>query len=156
MLPAGPTARVFWKPGRVALSGCAPSKVFSQKACRCSANPYETSTVKTAPGPINLIIESNSLLQFLKPSAYLAVLDPQKQDFKPTAQSLLDRADAFVLRHTFGSSGQAWPQIPASLFHNKPAFLQMETRARPRPAARFGESRPVARSYLTHLNFCAS
>jgi hypothetical protein len=84
-------------------------------------------------GPINLIVESNSLLQFLKPSAYLAVLDPQKQDFKPTAQSLLDRADAFVLRHAFGSSGQAWPQIPASLFQNKPAFLQMETQPVPVP-----------------------
>lgn len=83
--------------------------------------------------PINLIIESNSLLQFLKPSAYLAVLDPQKQDFKPTAQSLLDRADALVLRHAFGSNEQAWAQIPVSLLKGKPTFLQMESQPVPVP-----------------------
>src|SRR5512137_1561787 len=32
--------------------------------------------------PPPLIVESNSLLQFLKPSLYLAVIDPAKEDFK--------------------------------------------------------------------------
>ncbi len=81
----------------------------------------------------NLIIESNSLLQFLKPAIYLAVLDPEKQDFKPTAQSLLDRADAFVLRNNFAESGQSWPKISEKLLQSKQVFLQRENEAVPAP-----------------------
>jgi hypothetical protein len=81
--------------------------------------------------PINLIIESNSLLQFLKPSLYFAVLDPQKQDFKPTAQFILDRADAFVLRNNIEPSSPAWPQISGKLLEAKPAFLQKECQPLP-------------------------
>ena len=84
-----------------------------------------------AIGPINLIIESNSLLQFLKPSLYLAVLDPQKQDFKPTAQTILDRADAFVFRNSLAENSSAWPQISAKVLQSKPAFLQLESRPLP-------------------------
>jgi len=97
-------------------------------------------TRENGAAPINLIIESNSLLQFLKPSAYLAVVDPQKQDFKPTAQSLLDRADAFVLRQDFNVQSQAWPQIPPSLLQNKPAFLQTESQPLPGPLVDFLKS----------------
>jgi hypothetical protein len=82
-------------------------------------------------GTLNLIIESNSLLQFLRPSVCLVVLDPLKQDFKPTAQSLLDRADAFVLRHNFDAQTQAWPQISGKLIQAKPAFVQMESQPLP-------------------------
>jgi hypothetical protein len=81
--------------------------------------------------PANLIIESNSLLQFLKPSLYLAVLDPQKQDFKPTAQSILDRADAFVLRNNLEEDLSAWPQVSAKLLQAKAAFLQKESQPLP-------------------------
>jgi len=82
---------------------------------------------------LNLIIESNSLLQFLKPSVYLAVLDPQKQDFKPTAQSFLDRADVFVLRRALDDGAQSWPQISPKLVHAKQTFLQKESEAVPEP-----------------------
>jgi hypothetical protein len=40
------------------------------------------------------------LLQFLKPSLYIAVLDPAKEDFKDSARAALDRADALVFRGT--------------------------------------------------------
>ena len=83
--------------------------------------------------PTNLIIESNSLLQFLKPALYLAVLDPQKQDFKPTAQSFLDRADAFVLRNNLEESSSVWPQISTKLLQGKPAFLHRESQPLPTP-----------------------
>src|SRR2546426_4410677 len=58
-----------------------------------------------------LIVESNSLLQFLRPSLYFAVVDPAKEDFKDSARVALDRADALVLRDTagaFSTSGPAW------------------------------------------------
>lgn len=74
----------------------------------------------------NLIIESNSLLQFLKPSLYLAVLDSEKQDFKSTAQSVLDRADAFVLRRDSAEPEKSWSQISAKLVQSKQFFFQRE------------------------------
>lgn len=79
----------------------------------------------------NVLVESNSLLQFLKPALYLAVLDPRKEDFKAAAQSLLDRADAFVLRDELPQTATPWPQISPKLLQNKPSFLQREDDAIP-------------------------
>ena len=45
----------------------------------------------------NVIVESNSILRFLKPDLYLTVLDPATEDFKSSAQQFLDRADAVLL-----------------------------------------------------------
>lgn len=45
----------------------------------------------------NAIVESNSILRFLRPDVYLAVLDPGTADFKPSALAYLDRADAVLL-----------------------------------------------------------
>src|SRR6266849_6944743 len=45
-----------------------------------------------------VILESNSLMQFVKPSLYFAVIDPSREDFKESAQFGLDRAQALVLR----------------------------------------------------------
>ena len=44
----------------------------------------------------NAILESNSIVRFLKPDLYLTVLDPAVRDFKPSAQYFLDRADAVL------------------------------------------------------------
>ena len=44
----------------------------------------------------NAILESNSIVRFLKPDLYLTVLDPATRDFKPSAQYFLDRADAVL------------------------------------------------------------
>jgi len=45
----------------------------------------------------NAILESNSVLRFLKPDLYIAVLDPTVADFKESAKRYLDRADAVVV-----------------------------------------------------------
>ena len=45
----------------------------------------------------NVIVESNSILRFLKPDLYLSVLDPAIADFKPSALRYLDRADAILI-----------------------------------------------------------
>src|SRR5262249_30503955 len=82
---------------------------------------------------LNLIIESNSLLQFLRPSIYLAVLDPAKEDFKPTAHSILDRADALVLRQGFPKTGTSWPQVSSKLLQTKRLFIKKEGEAVPEP-----------------------
>ncbi len=48
-------------------------------------------------GDQHVIIESNSVLEFLAPDLYLVVLDPGVQDFKESALRFLDRADAFIV-----------------------------------------------------------
>jgi hypothetical protein len=83
-----------------------------------------------------LILESNSLLQFVKPSLYFAVIDPDKEDFKESAQKALDRANALVLRG--GVSGDAppaplWMKLPTKLLREKPSVLQREGEELPRP-----------------------
>jgi hypothetical protein len=48
-------------------------------------------------GASNVILESNSVLKFVRPDLYLTVLDPSTQDFKNSAREFLDRADAVLL-----------------------------------------------------------
>jgi hypothetical protein len=83
-----------------------------------------------------VIVESNSLLQFLKPSLYFAVVDPAKEDFKDSARAALDRADALVLRGTsdvFPSAGPSWLKLPARLLKEKPSVTQGEGDPLPEP-----------------------
>jgi hypothetical protein len=88
----------------------------------------------------NLILESNTLLQFLKPSLYLMVLHPGKVDFKETAQLQIDRASAFVLREPLpeasrdGDTAAVWKGISLRLLRDKPQFLQREGEPLPRGA----------------------
>ncbi len=44
----------------------------------------------------NAVIESNSIMRFLRPDIYLSVLDPTVEDFKDSARLYLDRADAVL------------------------------------------------------------
>ncbi len=55
-------------------------------------------------GAANVIIESNSVLRFLRPDLYLTVLDPATADFKESAREYLDRADAVLLHERTGSA----------------------------------------------------
>ena len=83
-----------------------------------------------------LILESNSLLQFLKPSLYFAVVDPAKEDFKDSARTALDRADVLVLRGSpasFSTAPPSWVKLPARLLREKPSVLQQEGEALPEP-----------------------
>jgi hypothetical protein len=45
----------------------------------------------------NVVMESNSILRFLRPDIYLSVLDPGTSDFKDSARLYLDRADAVLV-----------------------------------------------------------
>ena len=81
--------------------------------------------------PKNLILESNTLLDFVQPSAYLMVLDPAKADFKQSARLLMDRASGFVLRQSFPEGHDPgvlprWADIPTKPLEEKPKFLQRE------------------------------
>ena len=69
----------------------------------------------------NVVIESNSILRFIKPDLYLTVLDPQTADFKASAQTFLDRADA-VLLHYENSKATAWENVSLKPVIDRPMF----------------------------------
>jgi molybdopterin-guanine dinucleotide biosynthesis protein len=54
-----------------------------------------------------VIIESNSIMDFIEPLLYLAVLDGSRSDFKPSAQRSLARADALVAVSAAGTEFSA-------------------------------------------------
>ena len=68
----------------------------------------------------NVIMESNSVLKFLRPDLYLTVLDPATADFKNSAREFLDRADAVILHDSdriglasgVAKTGSKPPRIP--------------------------------------------
>jgi hypothetical protein len=72
----------------------------------------------------NVIIESNSVLKFLRPDLYLTVLDPSTTDFKSSAREFLDRANAVILHES--PEVAAWqavslkPVAARPVFHIKP------------------------------------
>jgi hypothetical protein len=94
-------------------------------------NSLETADQDSPP----LILESNSLLQFLKPSLYFAVIDPAREDFKDSARVALDRADALVLRGAMNDPAAApsWIKLPVNLLRSKPSVSQREGEALPEP-----------------------
>jgi hypothetical protein len=85
---------------------------------------------------LNVIVESNSLLQFVKPSLYVTVLDTARDDFKDSARHMLDRADVFVFRRGLDDGAISQPpcmQLPTQLLRQKPSLLQREGEPLPDP-----------------------
>jgi hypothetical protein len=70
----------------------------------------------------NTIIESNSILRFIKPDLYLSVLDPATADFKASAQTYLDRADAVLLHTSEDSKQPLWERVSLKPIANRPTF----------------------------------
>lgn len=68
----------------------------------------------------NAILESNSILRFVRPNLYLSVLDAATEDFKVSAQIYLDRADAVILHD--GSGDVAWKTVSLKPAASKPTF----------------------------------
>jgi hypothetical protein len=69
----------------------------------------------------NVIMESNSVLRFLRPDVYLTVLDYETTDFKNSARDYLDQADAVIL-HARGTAKPQWQDVSLKLVQNKPVF----------------------------------
>jgi hypothetical protein len=68
----------------------------------------------------NAILESNSILRFLRPDLYLTVLDAATADFKPSAQTFLDRADALILHDKKGQT--TWANVSLERVSERPIF----------------------------------
>ena len=75
----------------------------------------------------NVILESNSVLKFLRPDLYLTVLDPDTEDFKTSAQEFLDRAGAVILHDKSNDGGSnggnaAWQRVSLKPVAERPVF----------------------------------
>ena len=77
--------------------------------------------MRALAGAAWVLIESNSILDFLNPALYIAVLDGSNPDFKASARRLLGRADALAAVGPRFHPG-AWPGIEPCLIEGKPVF----------------------------------
>jgi hypothetical protein len=75
---------------------------------------------KELAGAENSILESNSVMRFLRPDLYITVLDAGNADFKASAKEFLDRADAVVLHD--GGDSVAWKNISLKPVAGRPVF----------------------------------
>jgi hypothetical protein len=69
----------------------------------------------------NLIVESNSLVEFLKPDLFLMVLDPAQGDFKASSRRFLAQADACVVIER-GIPQPLWDDVAPESWDAKPRF----------------------------------
>jgi hypothetical protein len=67
----------------------------------------------------NVIIESNSVMKFVRPDFYLTVLDPGTADFKTSAREFLDQADAVILH---AQAETAWQRVSLKPVVERPVF----------------------------------
>src|SRR5207247_11476147 len=67
----------------------------------------------------NMMIESNSILQFWRPDLYLVVIDPATQDFKDSALRYLDRANCLI---PISEGEPQWSGVSRSLWESQPCF----------------------------------
>ena len=67
----------------------------------------------------HVIVESNSVLKFLRPDLYLTVLDPATVDFKNSAREFLDRASAVILH---AQAESAWQAVSLKPVADRPIF----------------------------------
>ena len=66
-------------------------------------------------GAENAILESNSVLRFLRPDVFVSVLDADVADFKASAKRYLDRADAVVVTGVGRLEEPVWIGVSARL-----------------------------------------
>lgn len=68
-----------------------------------------------------VMIESNSILAYLKPALHLVVLDSSQRDFKPSARQFIGRSEALVAVESRLDT-RAWPALDCRELNNKPVF----------------------------------
>jgi hypothetical protein len=74
--------------------------------------------------PRHAIVESNSIMDFLRPDLYLTVIDPSAGDFKASAQEFLVLADAVILQRPTADKEllHSWMGIPLESLERRPVF----------------------------------
>lgn len=70
----------------------------------------------------NVIVESNSVVELVRPDVFLMLLDFSCEDFKASSLRFMDRADAFVVIDR-GINAPLWADVSRGLWDQKPQFL---------------------------------
>lgn len=105
---------------RFLLAGAARALwVRTEQGRLAEAMPALRQKLENAP---NVIIESNSVLKFVRPTLYLSVLDPSTEDFKTSAREFLDRADAVILHESRANGGLGWQNVSLKPILGRPVF----------------------------------
>jgi hypothetical protein len=71
----------------------------------------------------NVIMESNSIMGFMKPDLYLSVLDGEQEDFKVSANEFLDRADAVIVHQHEADASPKWNAVSLDRVAGKRSFF---------------------------------
>ncbi len=96
----------------------------------------------------NVILESNTVLNFLRPELYLPVLDFSHPDFKVSARTLLDRADAYVVLESNAATPR-WNDVSLKPLAQRPVFTVGLDRMCPPALADFIRQRFFAEAAIT-------
>ncbi|MBI2956942.1 MAG: hypothetical protein HYY26_06500 [Acidobacteria bacterium] len=91
-------------------------------------------------GARNVVMESNSVLHFLRPDLYLPVLDFSNPDFKDSAREFLDRADAYVVLAP-PPAAPTWDDVSLKPLAARPVFVVWPERLLPPALQEFIASR---------------
>lgn len=70
----------------------------------------------------NAILESNSILKFIRPDLYITVLDPAVEDFKPSAIAAFAHADALLVSAAASGDSSNWKGISLEATASRPVF----------------------------------
>lgn len=70
----------------------------------------------------DVILESNTVMRFLRPDLYLPVLDLATADFKDSAREYLDLASALIVHQPAAGSTPAWEGVSLKPAASKPVF----------------------------------
>ncbi len=74
-------------------------------------------------GAENVIMESNSIMGYMKPDLYLTVLDAAQEDFKVSANEFLERADAVIFHQHEPDAAPKWNGVSLDRVAGKPRFF---------------------------------
>ncbi|MEO8594146.1 MAG: hypothetical protein ABI759_12570 [Candidatus Solibacter sp.] len=91
----------------------------------------------------HVIVESNSVMELVKPDVFLMLLDFGCEDFKPSSLRFLDRADGFIVLDR-GINAPLWAEVARGLWDGKPQFLVKPPRYVTAEVADFVKSRTSA------------
>ena len=78
-------------------------------------------------GAGDVIIESNSILQFMRPDLFVSVLDPAVEDFKGSARRYLDRADLILMARRADGEASWQESLRSVLRRSKVMYFDPES-----------------------------
>lgn len=91
--------------------------VRTRQGFLAQAMPAVCARIAAAP---NVIMESNSVMKFLRPAVYLTVLDSAREDFKASAKEYLDLASGVILHEA--TEVPCWKGVSLKQIAGKPVF----------------------------------